>query len=571
MPAAPPLDIDLEIARCSNTAYFIHNYCQVRGEDGADRPFHLWPAQLEALRTIESSRLVSILKARQTGFTTLMAAFCVKLAIFKPGSVILVFSKSHKEAKAFIARIKGTIKRLPEWLQPKGFTRDTTTELWLTNGSQFISFGSMSSGGDSYTANLVCVDEADLIRNLDTLLSGAKPTIDGGGKLVLLSRSEKSSVHAEKSSFKNIMRAALAGTSQYVPLFFPWWVRPGRTRTWYDEQKAEIFARTFSHDELFANYPETPAQALAAREQDKRFPVQWLEEVFFPLQPLSLAGTAFAGWSGLEIFKMPEVGKKYTLGADVAWGNPNSDDSVGVIGDKEALEEVAVLCGKIEPTVHAHRCAALAEFYNRAEILCERNGTHGDTCLRGLRERRANVLKGRDGHAGWWTDCVGKNVMYDSVAEVVRIKACIIHSKKTFDQLASLDVAELAAPFGSHDDRAVGFGLMVQASSKRTKHASIDVVTGSSSTGPPKETASREQFQGVKYFPTYSSYWAHVMQGANKIDLGEWETNAEAAHAVNAAHEFLGMSLVNILEPTKDWETIRAKVQAVLKAKGLLP
>jgi len=557
--------IDAEIIRCSNPLYFIHNYCKLPPKND---PFRLWPDQVESLKTMRRERFVAMLKARQTGFTSLIAADTAHHSIYDAPWTTLLFSKSHQEAKDLLKRIRATFKGLPEWLQPRGFTKDSTTELELTNGSRLISFGSMASGGDSYTADVVVIDEADLIRNLDILLSGAKPTIDAGGKLVILSRSEKSSVHAEKSSFKNIMRAALAGRSEFQPIFVPWWARPGRNAEWYRNVAKEIEDRTFSRDELYANYPASPEEALAARELDKRFPVAKLLTVFQERKPLPIPkGTPFKGWQHLiEFYKLPEPDRRYVLGADVAKGNPNSDDSTGEVLDAETLEECAVLCGKIEPTVHGYRCALLARYYSNAEILPERNAQHGTKFIESLRREKARILMGRDKHLGWWTDEVSKNLMYDSVAEQVRVGGCVIHSKATFDQLASLDVANLEAPFGSHDDRAIGFALAVQAAVKRIIKPEIQIVTADSpsSSTPRPET----KYTGIRYLETYDCWTVHIDGGA--IGFGDFSTDRAAALATNMTMEALGRDPENVLPPDPADAETAEKARKYLRDKGLL-
>lgn len=516
-------DIESEALKCeSSAAYFIHNYCVLK-VSGGKVPFRLWPAQSEALKALVLYALLVLLKARQIGMTTLVVCYAVWLATFKPGSTILLFSKSHKEAKDLLKRIRWTLTNLPDWLQPASFNVDATHELELSNGSRFISFGSMSSGGDSYTADFVIVDEADLVRDLDALLSGAKPTIDNGGKLAMLSRVDKSK---PDSPFKRVYRSAIEGQASeegsYHPIFLPWWTRPGRDVNWFKRVKAEIERRTGAIDELYANYPETPEQALAGRIQDKRLPMIWLEAAYEPLKPLSLKATPFPGWHGLEIYKLPEQGEEYICGEDVAWGNPNSDDSVCMVLKKRNLEECAVLCGKIEPKVHANRSFELGQWYNRAVHNPERNGAHGLKCIDELRRLKANVLKGRDNKPGWWTDDLGKGIEYDNVAEYLRTAyeevqatgtqdTITIHSKATLDQLASLDVAELAAPFGYHDDRAMAFGLAVQGACGKTKRADFIVLTGEADA---PAVAQAEETPGVKWIATYGEWAAYRPDGS---------------------------------------------------------
>jgi len=49
----------------------------------------------------------------------------------------------------------------------------------LANGSVARAFP--TNAGDSYTATLAIVDEADLVPDLDRLMRSVKPTIDAGG------------------------------------------------------------------------------------------------------------------------------------------------------------------------------------------------------------------------------------------------------------------------------------------------------------------------------------------------------------------------------------------------------
>ncbi len=539
-------DVDREIIRCKlNFNYFTHNHVQIKSDAGEWVPFRLWSAQADVGTDLTTYRLIILLKARQLGMSWLLVSYAVWVAIFEPGSTVLLFSKGQREAKELLARIRDVIIRLPVWMQPRKFLTDGATELTLSNGSRFVSFASASSGGDSYTARLVIIDEADLIRDLNLLLSGAKPTVDGGGQLVLLSRTEKSD---PESPFKRTYRAAAAGELPYHTIFLPWHARPERDQDWYDAQKAEILGRTGWLDELYANYPATAEEALAAKEQDKRFPLAWLEACFREQPPLSLADTPFAEWSGIEIYALPVAGREYSTGVDVALGNPTSDDSVAIVTDALSCEEVCVLCGKFEPTVLAQKASEISRWYNNARLHVERNN-HGHKCLEAMLSQRPrpNVLKGRDKKPGWWTDPVGKTFMYDTVAECLRRGACIIRSRTTFNQLASLDAIRQEAPEGRHDDRAVGYGLSVLAATKPVITAGLIVVT-TEEDKPPSPKSSKNV--GVTYYQPFDQWEGFIVDaGGARISLGTFETEAEAAHSVNFAFTRLGKTPPNTVKP----------------------
>src|SRR5262249_5174545 len=134
-----------------------------------------------------------------------------------------------------------------------------------------------TTAGDSYTATLAIVDEADLVPDLDRLLRAVKPTIDGGGWLILVSRADKS---RPQSPFKHIYATAKGEVTPWTPVFLPWSARPDRDQAWYELQKTDSERRTGSLDFLHEQYPATDAEALAPRALDKRIAPQWLQQCY---------------------------------------------------------------------------------------------------------------------------------------------------------------------------------------------------------------------------------------------------------------------------------------------------
>ena len=181
-----------EWERCRKSpAYFIERHCQVY--DATARvwlPFGLWPAQRDVLIDLEQHRLTVILKARQLGLSWLVVGWALWLMLFQPAATVLFFSKRDQEAVHLLAfRLRGMLDRLPDWLRPV-LVADNDHNIELANGSVGLAFP--TTGGRSYTASLVVVDEADFADNLDALLAAVKPTIDAGGRLILLSTADKS-------------------------------------------------------------------------------------------------------------------------------------------------------------------------------------------------------------------------------------------------------------------------------------------------------------------------------------------------------------------------------------------
>jgi hypothetical protein len=431
--------------------------------------FELWPAQAETLQTMVGSRKLVILKARQLGISWLSLGYALWLMLFQAPATILLFSLREEESKELLWRLRGMYDRLPDHLRARKVTLSNETRWILSNGSRALAFSTRS--GRSYTGTLALVDEADFVPELSQFLNAVKPTIDAGGQLFLVSTSDKK---RPISTFKNLFRAAVAGTGDYRHVFLPWWSRPGRDEAWRTAVQAEMFAQRGTNDDFYAEYPSTPEEALAAEQLDRRLPYDWLGDCLdTERQPLPDAGPPVPG---LTVWAAPIPGRRYVIGADPAEGNPNSDESAACVLDAVTWAEVAEVVGRIEPSTFALYLDQVGQWYNGADVLPERNN-HGHLLIREL-QRLGNlrVLEGYDGKTGWLSNVKGKPLLYGLLADAVRDGACLIRGSETAAQLASIEASTLNAPEGLMDDRADAFGLAVAALAWRPPAAASTVV-----------------------------------------------------------------------------------------------
>ena len=450
----------VEWERCANDpAYFIDTYCQVYDAEASNWiPFRLWDAQREALRTVHDNQLSIILKSRQIGMTWLLLGYALWQMIYKPIATVLIFSKRDDEAVYLLGeeRLRGMYKRLPLWMQANAVKTDDKHQWALSNGSVARAFP--TSGGDGYTATLAIVDEADLVPDLARLLGSAKPTIDAGGKMALISRVDKGTPN---SRFKQIYRAGKQKANGWAAVFLPWHVHPGRDQAWYERQKKDVLHTTGALDDLHEQYPATDVEALAPRTLDKRIAPQWLLTCYQERQALPLPDEAPA-IPQLELYELPQPGHEYCIGADPAEGNPTSDDSALTVLDVNTGEEVAALSGKFEPSVFASYINQIGLYYFNASALIERNN-HGHAVILWMRDNGSLFLiYGWDQKVGWLSNSRGKALLYDGVADALRDGTTTIHSFATYTQLGSIEGATLRAPEGEHDDRADSYGLAEQ-------------------------------------------------------------------------------------------------------------
>lgn len=417
--------------------------------------FKLWDDQISVLTLIINNQKIVVLKARQNGLTWLCLSYALHQLLFHPIAMILVYSLRDEEAIAMLSdtKLEGMFKRLPEWMRPDVIQK--SKHRWLfANGSEIRALP--TTAGDSYTATMAIIDEADLVPNLNETLQRVKPTIDAGGKLILISRSNKKK---PKSLFKQIYRAAKKRANDFVDAFLPWFSRPNRTPEWYEKQKAASMAETASLDNLYESYPASDVEALAPSTLDKRLPMKWLEPVWLELNQIDiLTNLDVPTIPGLRVYELPEAGERYVAGADPAEGNPTSDDSACSILHKTTGKQVATFNGKHEVTVFAEYIAKLCKFYNNAPVLPERNN-HGHALILALTMLRIKLLVGPDKKEGYLNNVRSKTELYDAMAESLRTQDVLITDFESFNQLALIESNTLSAPEGESDDLADAFAL----------------------------------------------------------------------------------------------------------------
>lgn len=460
MPSSLPPDSRqrVERERCRRSlAHFADRHCRILAskDEGGWVPFRLWPDQRPVADAMERHRLIVMLKARQVGMTWLALARALHRMLFFPVATVLLFSRRDDEAVELLAqRLRGMYERLPEWLRP-ATVMGNDHEWELANGSRALAFP--CNAGDSYTGTLAVCDEFDLLSDKEQLrlLGAVKPTIDGGGQMILLSRPDKG---RPESPFKKIYRDARQGKSPWQPVFLPWTARPDRDAAWYADQRTHSLTLG-SLDWVHEQYPETDVEALSPRTLDKRLAPAWLQAVYDGLAPLDDPFGEFPSIPGLTVFRVPERGRRYVIGGDTAEGNPQSDDSAAEVLDEESGEQVASLAGRFEPSVFAAHVDTLSRWYDSAPALIERNN-HGHAVLLWLADNSpVQLLHGADDRPGWLTSSLGKARMYDGAADQVRGGEVTVHGLATFVQLASIEGSTLAAPPGQKDDRATAYVL----------------------------------------------------------------------------------------------------------------
>jgi hypothetical protein len=186
----------------------------------------------------------------------------------------------------------------------------------------------------------------------------------------------------------------------------------------------------------------------------------------------------------LRVWRRPEKGRLYALGADCAQGLDEADGegqsdpdwSVGQILDRDTGEQCAVLRARIMPGETGRYMAKVARWYNMAQICGERNpGGGGVSMLEAILnadypssliyhrpttpDRDPQV---RGDRIGWDTSGVSRPILISLLDETIRQLAITIHDPVTLGELLTFVIkpnGKAEHQSGCHDDTVIALAL----------------------------------------------------------------------------------------------------------------
>ncbi len=267
---------EAEWRRCvADESYFLRKYWHIAHPAHGRILFDLRGAQSEALNRWASNRYSLTLKARQIGWTTLVAAHQFWLAFFKDDQNIIDLSRTERESVLLLKKTKYGFKHLPDWLLERG--PDSIVEhqqrMGFSNGSQIASMPSASDPARGESASLVVVDEWAFLPNPEEAWASIEPVADVGGRIIGLSTANGSG-----NFFHHLWTGATTGNNRFDAMFFPWSASEDRDISWYESKKDSMLPWQLSQE-----YPTTPEEAFV-RSGNPVFDLDVLERMSIHLK-----------------------------------------------------------------------------------------------------------------------------------------------------------------------------------------------------------------------------------------------------------------------------------------------
>ena len=440
-------------------------------QGGGVVPFVMWPHLSEVVDLLRLHKLLVWLKARQIGATWLLAAYCVWTAMYKLSALVILLSQGELEARELLRRCRVVHRLLPAHIAVEAVEPASGERMEWEDGGRILALPSTEKAGQSFTATLVVIDEADFHAWFETNLAAVKPTIDQGGQLVVVSTADLKTVD---SPFKRLYRAAPG--NGWKRLFFGWRARPGRDDAWY----AKVRAQATDLALFEKHYPFTPEEALAAPQAMRFFDTVALDAMRTELRKPIIPGGPVSVW------QQRIVGRAYCAFTDTAHG-VGGDYFVTCVMDAETGAIVAdVFSNVIPPEEGADLSVKLLKAYGSPLWGVEDNEW-------GILTLKTAVALGYDNlyhrenddekPAGWHTDAKTRPLLWGQLQEAIRARYIHVWNEAGLAQFYDVvrnplkDGGRIEAIAGGHDDYpfAVGGCWQLRQHARRDSARSVAV------------------------------------------------------------------------------------------------
>lgn len=469
-----------ETKKCmADPIYFMRKYVKIQHPHRGTISFDLYPFQENTLERFHDDRYLLILKSRQLGITTLVAAYALWMMIFNSDKSILIISIKQEVSKEIITKVRFANDHLPSWLKVPAI-EDNRLSLRLKNGSSIQATSSSSDAGRSKALSLLVLDEAAFIDSAEEIWTSAYNTLSTGGRAIILS-----TPNGVGNWFHRMWVDAEKKKNDFKTLRLPWHLHPERDQRWRDEQTKQLGERGANQEcdcDFLTSGVNVIDLVLLKEYEDTRVK-----------DPIELRRG-----QTLWIFEPPDPNKTYLVSADTARGD-SSDYSAAHVFDIETLTQVAEFQDQLPPAEFGDLLVSLATEYNDALLVVERTGGLGYAALQKIIDRgykntfySSNDLKIVDVQhqytnkhyraeqkvlPGCETSTATRPLIVSKICDYFRERSVDIRSIRLINELKTFiwENGKAQAAENYNDDlvMALGFGLWIRDTALRLRQEGI--------------------------------------------------------------------------------------------------
>ena len=424
-------------------------------------------AQQEFSRSCTDRNIV--LKARQMGITTYIAARFFIQTITRPGTMTVQVAHDQESAEEIFKIVHRFWENLPETMQRGALLRSRANVRQmvfprLDSQYRVATAADVNAGRGLTIHNLHCSEVARWLRDGEEVLASLRAAVPADGEIVL----ESTPNGAGGVFYEEWQHADETG---YTRHFFPWWFDDE-----YCDQTglAQVQPLAPEEEELVRRAGLTSAQiawrrinraqmrGLAAQEYAED-PVSCFlasGECVFELEAIDRAleaqGRAVVERDNgrLTIWMEPRSERKYVIGVDPAGGGSEGDYACAEVIDRQTAMQCAELHGHYSPRELALKLIELGRMYNNALLVVERNN-HGYGVLANLRAAGYQKIFCDGGQDGWLTSAVSRPAMIENLAASLSVKPELFQSTRLLTECRTFIRRRdggSGGGAGSHDD-----------------------------------------------------------------------------------------------------------------------
>src|SRR5438874_383083 len=371
--------------------HLMEGLLRIRNRAGALAPLAMNRAQIELARDRSSRKI--ILKARQLGITTWVAARFFLRTLTHPGTLTVQVAHDQESAEEIFKIVHRFLENLPEPMRlgPLRTSRANVRQIVfpaLDSEYRVATAADPNAGRGLTIQNLHCSEVARWPRHAAATLASLRAAVPANGEIVL----ESTPNGAAGCFYDEWQRAAESGYSRH---FFPWWHEP------VYQVDADPHPLTAEEIGLAQRHGLSSRQIAYRRDLQASFrglsPQEFCEdagscflasgECVFDLEViekrLEFAAQQYCEHrenDALCVWYPATASRQYIVGVDPAGGGSEGDYSCAQFIDRSTGLQCAELRGHFPPQDLARRVAALAVEYNHALLVIERNN-HGHGVL----------------------------------------------------------------------------------------------------------------------------------------------------------------------------------------------
>lgn len=451
----------------------IRSLLKIRVKKGGIRYLKLNRAQQEYSRRCSKRNIV--LKARQVGITTYIAARFFIQTITHPGTLTVQVAHSDESAQAIFNIVHRFWEKLPNSRVRRGALVKSRSNIRQIVFPQLDSEYRVETADDNAGRgmtihNLHCSEVSRWARGAEETLASLRAAVVPDGEIVL----ESTPNGASGLFFEEWDKAEERG---YTRHFFPWWYERSYKE---DVKKKPVGALTEEETALVKQHGLTDQQIAwrrwrwklmrgQAKQEYAEDPVSCFlasGECVFEFEAIakSLAKLEPAVESednGRMLTWLPPQDREYIIGVDAAGGGTEGDYACAQVIDRASALQCAELHGHFPPYELARRLVKLGRRYKNALLAVERNN-HGYGVLAHLKELGYENLFEQGGQEGWLTSVVTRPSMIEHLAAVLIEKPDLFRSPRLLQEMKTFvrhADGHAEAAEGAHDDCVMAMAI----------------------------------------------------------------------------------------------------------------